>query len=131
MRHRTVASLHLWIRWMAFWPGKEEGLAMVRTIRKLLAILTVVTVAVTFTAPPVLAGVGDLVIDEASADAMIADLVFLRPAGLVALIGGSVVFVVSLPFSALGGNVGEAAQKLVVDPARYTFVRPLGHMEGY
>jgi hypothetical protein len=49
----------------------------------------------------------------------------------VALVGGSVVFVLSLPFSALGGNVGEAADKLVVDPARYTFVRPLGHVEGY
>jgi hypothetical protein len=117
--------------WMAFWPGKEEGLAMVRTTRKLLAILTVIAVAVTFTAPPALAAAGDMVIDEGSADAMIGDLVFLRPAGLLALVGGSVVFVLSLPFSALGGNVGEAAQKLVVDPARYTFVRPLGHVEGY
>jgi hypothetical protein len=117
--------------WMAFWPGKEEGLAMIRTMRKLLAILTVVVVAVTFMAPPALAVSGDAVIDDASADAMILDLVFLRPAGLVALVGGSVVFVLSLPFSALGGNVGEAADKLVVDPARYTFVRPLGHVEGY
>jgi len=116
---------------MAFWPVKEEGLAMVRTMRKLLAILTVVAVAVTFTAPPALAAAGEAAIDEASADAMIFDLVFLRPAGLVATIGGSVAFVLSLPFSALGGNVGEAADKLVVDPARYTFVRPLGHMEGY
>ena len=119
------------MEWMAFWPGKEEGLTMKRTIRKLLAILTVVAVAVTFTAPPVLAGPGDVVIDEASASAMIFDLVFLRPAGLVAIVGGSLAFVLSLPFSALGGNVGEAADKLVVDPAKFTFVRPLGHMEGY
>jgi hypothetical protein len=39
---------------------------------------------------------------------------------------GVVTFVVTLPFSALGGNVGEAGQILVVDPAKYTFVRPLG-----
>ena len=104
---------------------------MVRTMRKLLAIFTVVAVAVTFTALPALAAAGDAAIDEASVDAMILDLVFLRPAGLVATIGGSIAFVLSLPFSALGGNVGEAAEKLVVDPARYTFVRPLGHMEGY
>lgn len=104
---------------------------MVRTMRKLLAILTVIAVAVTFTAPPALAAAGDIVIDEGSADAMIGDLVFLRPAGLAATIGGSLVFVISLPFSLLGGNVGEAAEKLVVDPFRYTFVRPLGHMEGY
>lgn len=104
---------------------------MVRTTRKLLAILTVVAVAVAFTAPPALAAAGEAAIEEASGDAMIFDLVFLRPAGLVAIVGGSLAFVVSLPFSALGGNVGEAAEKLVVDPARYTFVRPLGHMEGY
>jgi len=104
---------------------------MVRTMRKLLAILTMVAVAVTFMAPPALAAAGEAVIDEASADAMILDLVFLRPAGLVAMIGGSVAFVLALPFSALGGNVGESADKLVVDPARYTFVRPLGHIDGY
>jgi hypothetical protein len=117
--------------WMAFWPGKEEDPAMVRTMTRLLAILTAVAVAVTFTAPPALAFGGDAVIDDASADAMIGDLVFLRPAGLVAMVGGALAFVLSLPFSALGGNVGEAAEKLVVDPARFTFVRPLGHMEGY
>jgi hypothetical protein len=104
---------------------------MVRTMRKLLAILTVVAVAATFTAPPALAATGDVVIDDASADAMIFDAVFLRPAGLAATIGGSIAFILSLPFSALGGNVGEAADKLVVAPARYTFVRALGHMEGY
>jgi len=104
---------------------------MVRTIRQLLAIFTVVAVAVTFMTPPALAGSGDAVIDDASADAMIFDLVFLRPAGLVAIVGGSVVFVLSLPFSALGENVGEAAEKLVVAPTRFTFARPLGHMEGY
>jgi hypothetical protein len=117
--------------WMAFWLGKEEGLTMKRTMRKLLAILTVVAVAVTFTAPPALAAAGEVPIDEASADAMIADLVFLRPMGLLAMICGSIAFVVSLPFSALGGNVGEAADKLVVDPTKFTFVRPLGHIEGY
>jgi hypothetical protein len=104
---------------------------MVQTTRKLLAMLTVVVVAVTFTAPAALAAAGDVAIDQASGEAMIFDLVFLRPAGLVATIGGSIAFVLSLPFSALGGNVGEAADRLVVDPARFTFVRALGYMEDY
>ena len=34
--------------------------------------------------------------------------------------------VISLPFSALGGNVKEAGSKLVVAPAKFTFQRPLG-----
>jgi hypothetical protein len=42
---------------------------------------------------------------------------------------GSVAFVVTLPFSIPTKSVDKAAQKLVVDPARYTFVRPLGQIE--
>ena len=64
--------------------------------------------------------------DEPKAGAMVADLVVARPLGLVATVLGSVAFVVSLPFSALGGNVDQAAEKLVVGPARTTFVRCLG-----
>jgi hypothetical protein len=61
-----------------------------------------------------------------SAGAMIADTVFARPLGLATTIVGSAVFVVSLPFSALGGNVSTAFQKLVKDPLVFTFKRPLG-----
>jgi len=39
---------------------------------------------------------------------------------------GTAVFIVSLPFSALGGNTKIACQKLVKDPAKFTFKRPLG-----
>lgn len=63
---------------------------------------------------------------EISAGAMAADLAFARPLGLVALVLGSAIFIVSLPFSALGGNAKDASQKLVVDPAKFTFKRPLG-----
>jgi hypothetical protein len=57
---------------------------------------------------------------------MLADTVMVRPLTLVGTAVGVVAFVVTLPFSALGGNVGEAGQLLVVDPAKYTFIRPLG-----
>jgi hypothetical protein len=61
-----------------------------------------------------------------SAEAMVADFVFVRPVGIVALALGSVFFVASLPFSLLGGNSKDAAKKLVVAPAKFTFSRPLG-----
>ena len=64
---------------------------------------------------------------EASGVAMGFDLVVLRPLGLVATVGGIALFIVSLPFSALGGNTDEAANKLVKAPFNYTFSRPLGH----
>ena len=57
---------------------------------------------------------------------MVADVVVARPLGLLATIGGAAAFVVSLPFSALGGNVPQAADALVVGPAKATFVRCLG-----
>ena len=61
-----------------------------------------------------------------SAEAMIADFVFVRPLGIVAVVVGSAFFIVSLPFSFLGGNSNAAAKKLVYDPAKFTFTRPLG-----
>lgn len=57
---------------------------------------------------------------------MVFDLIVTRPLGLVATIGGSAFFIVSLPFSALGGNTEDAWESLVVSPATYTFTRPLG-----
>jgi hypothetical protein len=66
---------------------------------------------------------------DVSAETIIADGLILKPAGVVATIVGSALFVVTLPFSVPTRSVDKAAQKLVVDPARYTFVRPLGQVE--
>ncbi|MBC2714438.1 MAG: multidrug transporter [Desulfobacteraceae bacterium] len=63
---------------------------------------------------------------ENSAELMAADLVVARPLQFVSLVTGTVVFVISLPFSALGKNVGEAYNLMMVEPARMTFLRPLG-----
>jgi len=63
-----------------------------------------------------------------SGGAMLADAVMIRPVMLVGSAAGVVAFIVTLPFSALGGNVGEAADELVMKPVKYTFVRPLGEI---
>ena len=49
-----------------------------------------------------------------------------RPLLIGATAIGAAAFIVSLPFTALGGNVGEAAQSLVVEPGKEAFVRCLG-----
>ncbi len=64
--------------------------------------------------------------DEPTYGAMAADVVVGRPLGLLATALGTATFIVSLPFSALGGNVEQAAEHLVVKPAEATFVRCLG-----
>ena len=63
---------------------------------------------------------------DPSAGAMAFDFLLVRPGGLVATAAGFSCFVVTLPFSLLGWNVGTAAEKLVVDPVKFTFFRPLG-----
>ena len=65
-------------------------------------------------------------LDDGSPEAIVADTLVARPACFIATVLGSAFFVVSLPFSALSGSVGETADALVVKPAKATFTRPLG-----
>ena len=64
-----------------------------------------------------------------SAAAMSADLLLVRPLGLVSTVAGTGIFILSLPFTLISGSVGTAADKLVADPAVFTFDRPLGEFE--
>lgn len=65
-----------------------------------------------------------------SAGAMAFDLVIVRPVGLVATVLGAGLFVLQLPLSMIQGvPPSDPAQKLVVEPAEFTFKRPLGAME--
>jgi hypothetical protein len=66
--------------------------------------------------------------EEPTGGTMLADAFMVRPFMLVSTILGTVTYIVTLPFSLLGGNAGDAGQKLVVEPARYTFIRPLGEL---
>jgi hypothetical protein len=66
--------------------------------------------------------------EEPTAGEMLADTVLVRVPMLLATVVGVVTFVVTLPLSALGGNVGQAGNTLVLEPAEYTFLRPLGDL---
>ena len=66
--------------------------------------------------------------ERPSGGAMLMDAVFMRVPMTLVTIAGAAVFVVTLPFTALGGNVGEAGTKLVAEPFKYAWVRPLGEM---
>jgi hypothetical protein len=95
--------------------------------KKSLVFLIAAVLLITWAASPVLAKRKQSITGEdRNAVSMMFDLVVLRPLGLVATVVGTAFFVVSLPFSILGGNTGEAAKKLMVEPAKYTFSRPLG-----
>lgn len=59
----------------------------------------------------------------------LADVVLIRPVTFLATVLGSVLFVVTVPVTALTGTIGEAGHTLVVDPALTTFYRCLGCTE--
>lgn len=72
------------------------------------------------------AGHANTVEETPSALAMTGDALLVRPALFATTVVGTAVYIISLPFSLLGGNAAEAGETLVVDPAKATFVRCLG-----
>ncbi len=64
--------------------------------------------------------------EKPSALAMTGDLLIARPLLMVITAVGTAVFIVALPFSALGGNTKESAETLVAEPFEATFIRCLG-----
>ncbi len=102
-----------------------------RTVsKKLASYLMAGTLAVTSLTLPMSAGATDYMADDTgpTGGTMMADAFLMRPFMLVSTVVTTATFVVMLPFSALGGNVGESARKLVAEPAAYTFTRPLGEL---
>ncbi|WP_416139269.1 hypothetical protein ACM26W_02335 [Halomonas sp. HK25] len=63
---------------------------------------------------------------QPSGGAMVVDALVARPLLAVATVAGTAVFLVSLPFTALGGGVDSAAETLIKTPAEATFRRCLG-----
>lgn len=61
-----------------------------------------------------------------SSGAIAMDVLVLRPLSLVGTLLGTAVFVVGLPFEVMAGDVAGPAKRLVAQPAKFTFVRPLG-----
>jgi hypothetical protein len=72
----------------------------------------------------------DQVIDDTpSAEAMTFDLFIVRPLGLAGTVVGTAVFIVALPINLLTFNFVDPARRLIVEPAKFTFVRDLGDLD--
>ena len=61
-------------------------------------------------------------------DAMLFDLILLRPIGLAAVTVGFAATIVGLPLSISGNYTREAGDALLGEPAGFTFIRPLGEV---
>lgn len=96
-------------------------------INRIKQALLVLSTALILSMPQIsLAADSAVVVEKPSALAMAGDVILARPLLFVMTAVGTVLFVVSLPFSLAGGNAGEAGKVLVVGPAESTFVRCLG-----
>ncbi len=58
--------------------------------------------------------------------AVIADFLILRPIGLATVVGGTGMFILTLPLAVITGSVDKTADALIVEPVEFTFVRDLG-----
>ena len=96
-----------------------------RSLKSTFRSLVVAMSVALFAAAPIVAQ-AQTVTDRPTGLEMGADAVMVRPLTLVATVIGAGLFIVSLPFSALGGNVGEAGSTLVGTPFKSTFLRCLG-----
>jgi hypothetical protein len=60
--------------------------------------------------------------------AIVGDMLFARPLGLAAIVGGAAVWIVTLPFAALSGSIDQTTHSLITNPVKYTFSRPVGEL---
>lgn len=91
---------------------------------KFTAMFKVITMAIVLAFPAT--GWSNTVEETPSALAMTGDAFFVRPVMLATTVIGTAIFIVSSPFAALGGNIGESFEQLVQKPFETTFVRCLG-----
>jgi hypothetical protein len=99
---------------------------------KVWVLAAVMAVSASISHVSVAAEPGVVVEEDPSVMAMTTDLIFVRPIMLVGTVFGSAIWLVSSPFSLAGGNSMQAADTLVVGPAKATFVRCLGCIDdGY
>ncbi len=93
---------------------------------KKMIVVALVVVSLIAASVPAIADVG-----SNAAVTMTVDVILGRPLGLAATALGTALFIVALPFAALGGNVKPVAQALVADPFKFTFTRPVGDFSAW
>jgi hypothetical protein len=100
---------------------------MHKRVRKILSLVLISTFLFTAFSTSVLAEPSkEHARTNTTAGAIVGDLLLIRPVLLTGTVIGCSFFVVTVPFTLIGRNIGHAAKKLVVEPVQYTFTYPLG-----
>ena len=97
-----------------------------KTLKKILVISLLVSLVTTLTVQAVSAQEINIK-EEAGVGEMMFDSLILRPIGMVSILVGSGLFLISMPFTAaFQGDIRKSFDLMVVKPSIYTFKRPLG-----
>ena len=96
-------------------------------MKKLIAILTL---AVLLTLPSAPTHAANLSSDyeETGGTAIVLDVLLARPLGIASLAIGTAIFIVALPFTIPSWTLARTADKLIAEPFRFTFLRPVGEV---
>jgi len=95
-------------------------------LKRLVIIFLVLGLIAQFHNAACAAGDGKGSSSKPSASAIAADIVFLRPIGLIGTVLGTCGFIVTLPVTIPLKKVDAIGKDLVIAPFHYTFERPLG-----
>lgn len=90
--------------------------------RKWTVLLIVMVMVIVTSAAPASA-------DITQSDLVVLDVALIRPVGIVSVVVGTALFILSLPVSIPSGSVGTVANSLVKDSFEYTFIRPVGNFD--
>jgi hypothetical protein len=95
-------------------------------VKRLMVIVLMIGLTASFSNFASAAGQAQRASTKPSAAAIAADLIVLRPVGLIGTLLGACGFVISLPVTIPTKKVDSIGQDLVIAPFHYTFERPLG-----
>ncbi len=92
-------------------------------------LITVLSLAALLTLPATITPASDMTdYEETDGTAIVLDVLIARPLGIASLALGTVIFIVALPYTIPSWTIGRTADKLVADPFRFTFLRPVGEV---
>lgn len=88
-------------------------------MKKILAVLLTLTLVIILSSSVAFA-------DKDKDIDVIGDVLLFKPLGFAGLVGGSAIFVISLPIAAITRSIDTTLNVLVKRPFEYVFVRPIG-----
>ncbi len=91
-------------------------------MKKIITVLLTLTIVIILSSSMAFA-------DKDEAIDVMADALIFKPIGFAALVGGSAIFVITLPIAAITKSIDTTANVLVKQPFDYVFVRPIGEIK--